>query len=105
MDTEPNRDLEAAVRDVLSQVIDPELGLPITDLGLIYGVEIDDGTVTVDMTTTTPVCPLGSYLAQEAEARLRALAGVDRAVVRAVHEPPWSPELMSERARTILGIR
>ncbi len=104
MDTEATGDLEAAVRDVLSQVIDPELGLPITDLGLIYGVEIDDGTVTVDMTTTTPICPLGSYLAQEAEAKLNALAGVDRAVVRTVHEPPWSPELMSDRARAVLGM-
>ncbi|MEN8235812.1 MAG: hypothetical protein ABFR89_12930 [Actinomycetota bacterium] len=57
------------------------------------------------MTTTTPVCPLGSYLSQMAETRLTDIPGIDNAVIRIVHVPPWSPEMMSDRARQALGIR
>jgi len=89
----------------LDQVVDPELGLPITDLGLVYGVDVGDGAVTVEMTTTTPVCPLGSYLAQVAETTVAGIPWVEQATVRVVDEPPWSPELMSDRARAVLGIR
>ena len=105
MDTAPiSNEFEAAAWDALAQVIDPELGLPVTDLGLIYRVEIDGVTANVDMTTTTPVCPLGSYLSQMAETKLKEIPGIDSAVIQIVHEPPWKPEMMSDRARQVLGI-
>ena len=105
MDTAPiSNESENAVLDALAQVIDPELGLPVTDLGLIYRVEIDGVTANVDMTTTTPVCPLGSYLSQMAETKLKEIPGIDSAVIQIVHEPPWKPEMMSDRARKVLGI-
>jgi len=106
MDTVPGTgEREKAAFDALAQVIDPELGLPVTDLGLIYKVEFDGATANVDMTTTTPVCPLGSYLSQMAETKLREIPGVDSVVIQIVHEPPWKPEMMSDRARQVLGLK
>ena len=105
MDAAPLSDeREAAAWDALAQVIDPELGLPVTDLGLVYKIEFDGPTANVDMTTTTPVCPLGSYLSRMAETKLKEIPGVDTAVIQIVHEPPWKPEMMSDRARRVLGI-
>ncbi len=104
MDTAPTDDLERAAWRALDQVIDPELGLPVTDLGLVYGVDVDGSSVTVDLTTTTPVCPLGSYLTQMAETKLMEIPGIERASIRLVTEPPWSPEMMSDRARQVLRI-
>ena len=105
METAPISDeREAAAWDALAQVIDPELGLPVTDLGLIYRVEIDGPTANVDMTTTTPVCPLGSYLSQMAETKLKEIPGIDTATIQIVHAPPWKPEMMSDRARQVLGL-
>lgn len=83
----------------LGGVIDPELGVPVTDLGLIYGVEVDGSRVRVVMTTTTPICPLGSYLQQQVERQLS-----DHVVtVDIVHEPLWTPDRMNDRARQLLG--
>jgi metal-sulfur cluster biosynthetic enzyme len=97
-------DRELAAWEALAQVIDPELGLPITDLGLIYKVEVGGETVQVDMTTTTPVCPLTTYLTQMAETKLREIPGIEYAVINTVHEPPWTPEMMSSHAKQTLGI-
>ena len=95
---------EAAAWTALGEVIDPELGLPITDLGLIYEVEVVGRTVVVDMTTTTPLCPLTTYLTQIAESKLIAIEGIDDVTLNTVHEPPWTPDMMSAHARTILGM-
>jgi len=104
MDDTATTDREQAAWDALSQVIDPELGLPVTDLGLVYGVEVNGSNVSVDMTTTTPVCPLGTYLTQMAETKLLEIPGIDRATIHLVTEPLWSPEMMSDRARQVLRI-
>lgn len=95
---------ERAAWAALDQVIDPELGLPITDLGLVYRVKVGAQTAQVDMTTTTPICPLGVYLAQTAEMKLLEVDGIDHAVINTVHEPLWKPEMMSDHARDVLGI-
>jgi metal-sulfur cluster biosynthetic enzyme len=99
-----SKDREAAVWAALDQVIDPELGLPITDLGLVYRVELGGETVQVDMTTTTPICPLGVYLTQTAESKLLEIEGINYAVINTVYEPLWKPEMMSDHARQVLGI-
>jgi metal-sulfur cluster biosynthetic enzyme len=101
---QPTDEREAAAWTALGQVIDPELGLPITDLGLIYRVDVVGGTVEVDMTTTTPVCPLTTYLTQMAESNLLAVDGIDHAILNTVHEPRWTPDMMSVHAREVLGI-
>ncbi|UCC61453.1 MAG: metal-sulfur cluster assembly factor [Anaerolineae bacterium] len=91
------------VIEALKSVLDPELGLNIVDLGLVYGVEIDDGHVNVTMTLTTPGCPLHTAIARGAEAAVRNLPDVEGATVNVVWDPPWSPERMSPQARARLG--
>lgn len=88
-----------AVRRALDEVIDPELGVPITDLGLIYDIRVDGDRARVVMTTTTPICPLGSYIQQEIERKLRGHV----VEVELVHQPLWSPEMMNDAARRTLG--
>ncbi|HEX7005997.1 MAG TPA: NifU N-terminal domain-containing protein [Alphaproteobacteria bacterium] len=97
--------LAARIRDALRQVIDPELGYNIVDLGLVYDVSVsEDGTASVVMTTTTPGCPATGYLSEGARAATAAVEGVRMARIRLTYEPRWSPELMSAEAKAHFGI-
>ncbi len=88
----------------LRDVIDPEIGLNIVDLGLVYSAEMEDGDVRVAMTMTTPACPLGETLREQAEAAIRRnVPGVTSVAVDMVWEPPWHPSMMSDAARAELG--
>lgn len=88
----------------LHEVVDPELGLDIVDLGLVYGVRTDDGGLVVEMTLTTPGCPVSEALPAEARAALaRALPVPVR--VDVVWDPPWTPERITARAAAALGLR
>lgn len=92
------------VRALLRDVIDPELGVNIVDLGLVYDLAIDDsGTVAIEMTLTTPGCPLGGYLEDQIRACLTALPQVSDVTVQLVWDPPWEPEAMSNAAGEQLG--
>ena len=91
--------------EALKQVYDPEIPVDVVNLGLIYEVAIDAGTVRVRMTTTSPGCPVGDFLAQEVERALRKLDGIEAVRVELVWEPPWTPELMSPAAKEKLGWR
>jgi metal-sulfur cluster biosynthetic enzyme len=91
------------VMDALSNVIDPELGLDFVELGLIYGVEIDDGHVHVTFTLTTPGCPIGPQVNEQIEEFVGELEGVKTVESEMVFTPPWSPEKMSEDAKFALG--
>ena len=89
----------------LRDVIDPELGLSIVDLGLIYDVAFDEGDVLVKMTLTSPGCPLGPVIRGEAYAKLKELPGVKDVDVQIVWSPPWDPRTMaSEDVKMALGI-
>ena len=91
---------DADIRDALRTVIDPELGVNIVDLGLVYRVEIEAPRVRVEMTMTSPACPLGDYLKGLVEAAVKAaVPGVEHVEVALVWEPPWDPERMSDEAR------
>jgi len=95
---------EEQILDALRQVVDPELGINIVDLGLIYGVECLDGRVRVRMTMTSPACPLGAYLTEMVHTTVEYSVPHVRSVeVLLVWEPPWSPEKMSIEARRQLG--
>ena len=96
---------EAAVWDVLRQVIDPEIGCNIVDLGLVYGITIEGARVTVQMTLTTRGCPMHESIAQGVQLALLGLGGVEDAEVEVVWDPPWNPEMMSERGRAAIGVR
>ncbi len=94
------------IREALRQVIDPELGCNIVDLGLVYEVTVaDGGAATVTMTTTTPGCPATTYLKSGAAEAASAVEGVEFVEVRLTHEPRWTPEMMTPEARAQLGIR
>jgi metal-sulfur cluster biosynthetic enzyme len=90
--------------EALKQVVDPELMINIVDLGLVYDVEREGGTVNVNMTLTSPACPAGPQILQQSKMALERLDGVDEAKIRLVMSPPWSPERMTDEARDQLGI-
>lgn len=95
---------QSAVLDALRGVVDPEVGVNIVDLGLIYRVEISPEAVLVELTMTSPACPMGDMIMDDAVAALEAILPEGLAPeMRLVWEPPWSPELMSERAKSTLG--
>jgi metal-sulfur cluster biosynthetic enzyme len=92
------------VTDALRDVIDPELGLDFVELGLIYGVEVDDGgAVKVTYTLTSPGCPIGPQVAEQIEEFVSELDGVNSVESEMTFMPPWSPEKMSEDAKFALG--
>lgn len=95
---------EAELIDALKQVIDPELMINIVDLGLIYDISQEEGTVNVNMTLTSPACPAGPQIVQQSKMALEQLEDVEKAEIKLVMSPPWSPERMTEDARDQLGI-
>jgi metal-sulfur cluster biosynthetic enzyme len=95
---------EVELLDALKEVIDPELMVNIVDLGLIYDVTAEDTTVKVDMTLTSPSCPAGPQIIQQSKMALERLEGVEKAEIRLVMSPPWSPDRMTDEARDQLGI-
>jgi metal-sulfur cluster biosynthetic enzyme len=90
-------------RELLREVIDPELGVNIVDLGLVYDIRVADDVAHIRMTLTTPGCPLGAYLDDEVRRCLWGAPGVADVDVQVVWDPPWRPEMMSDRARAQLG--
>ncbi|WP_086618173.1 SUF system Fe-S cluster assembly protein [Erythrobacter tepidarius] len=98
-------DLQAAVIEALREIYDPEIPVNIYDLGLIYGVEVDDNAdVTITMTLTTPHCPVAESMPGEVELRVTSVPGVRDAEVVLVWEPAWGPHKMSDEARLELGM-
>lgn len=94
------------VQQVLRQVIDPELGLNIVDLGLIYSLEVRGNQIelAMTMTMTTPACPLSGYLLEMVEAAIwQQIVEVESVNLKLVWEPPWHPGLMSDEGKAALG--
>ncbi len=101
----PGGDLYEAVISALKEIYDPEIPVNIYDLGLIYGVEVDDESdVTVTMTLTTPHCPVAETMPGEVELRAASVPGVRDAEVNLVWDPPWGPDKMTDEARLELGM-
>ncbi len=95
---------ETELLEALKNVIDPELMINIVDLGLIYAIEEDEGKVGVEMTLTSPACPAGPQIMQQAKMALENLEDVSEAEIKLVMAPPWSPDRMTDDARDHLGI-
>ncbi|MGD2062315.1 MAG: metal-sulfur cluster assembly factor [Nitrospirota bacterium] len=92
------------IRTALREVIDPEVGVNVVDLGLLYGIELEGAEVRVRLTMTSPACPLGAHLREQVESAIRRHcpdAGI--VTVDLVWDPPWSPERMSDEAKRALG--
>lgn len=92
------------IRDVLSTVEDPELGIDIVSLGLVYGIECEGGRARVVYTLTSTGCPMGPMIEREIAEAVRWLEGVESVETELVFAPPWSPEKMSADARFMLGV-
>ena len=92
-----------AVMFCLENVIDPELGINMVDLGLIYNIKIEQGKISVDMTLTTPGCPMAGMIAGSVEQEIRKTFEDADVEVSLVWDPPWSPDLLSPSAKEQLG--
>jgi FeS assembly SUF system protein len=102
---EPGGDLYEGVISALKEIFDPEIPVNIYELGLIYGVDVtDEGSVTVQMTLTTPNCPVAESMPGEVELRVSAVPGVRDAEVNLVWDPPWDMAKMSDEAKLELGM-
>ena len=95
---------QEAILNALRTVKDPEVGVNVVDLGLVYTIQAHDDQVEVEMTLTTPACPAGPQILRDATAALEKLEGVSKAQVKLVLSPPWSPDRMTDAARDELGI-
>lgn len=93
---------QEAVYAVLKSIFDPEIPVNIVDLGLIYGLSIEDGNVEILMTLTVPGCPMGAYIATQVEEKIKALEGVKSVKVDITFDPPWSVDRMTEEGKNIL---
>ena len=101
MSVETMQDIQDQVRSALRWVIDPELGINVVDLGLVYAIDVQDNQVRVDITMTTPACPLNAYLSSSADAMIRNLVPDVQAIdINLVWEPPWDKDRMSDAARS-----
>ena len=93
------------VVEALRTVYDPEIPVNIVDLGLVYKIDVDDhNAVHVDMTLTSPMCPVAETLPEEVKTKIEAIDGVTAAAVNVVWDPPWNPSMMTEEAQLELGI-
>lgn len=94
---------EELINQALREVYDPELGLSIVELGLVYDARVEDGRASVTMTLTSLGCPAGPQLVRDVEEAARSLPGVEDVDVELVWSPAWNPSMMSEDAKLELG--
>ncbi|MGC8663607.1 MAG: metal-sulfur cluster assembly factor [Thermoplasmata archaeon] len=92
------------VIEALKTVIDPEIGLDVINLGLVYEIKLNGDNIYVKMTMTTPGCPLTAWILADAENRLKQIPGVNDVQIELVWDPPWSVDRISEEARKLLGL-
>ena len=90
------------VMEALHDVFDPEIPVNVVDLGLIYGCDVEDNNVTVEMTLTFAGCGMGPYIAQQAEWRIAEIEAVEDVNVEVVFDPPWNPDLITEEGITLV---
>ncbi|MDP9381589.1 MAG: metal-sulfur cluster assembly factor [Chloroflexota bacterium] len=94
---------EEQVTEALKNVYDPEIGINIVDLGLVYDLEVQDSSVNVDLTLTSMGCPAGPMIVQQIEEEIESVEGVEDVSVKIVWSPAWNPSMMSEDAKMELG--
>lgn len=92
------------VLEALKVVVDPELGINIVDLGLVYDVDVEDDVVKVTYTLTAMGCPVGPLIEQQMQQIVSQFPGISHVEAKMVFDPPWSPERMSEEAKLALGM-
>src|SRR5690606_13030335 len=95
---------EEAIKAALKNVLDPELGINVVDLGLIYGIHQSSGAVTIDLTLTTPGCPMINEFCASVKQAVQQLPGINDVQVNLTFDPPWNPSKMSPEAADELGL-
>ncbi len=104
MDTTTRERTRSLITDALRNVYDPELGVNVIDLGLVYNVDVNtQGHVTIDMTLTTPGCPMHEALSEGVGAALQDIPEITSGEIRLVWEPAWDPSRMTPAGRRLLG--
>ena len=104
MTQEEKLKIEERAVDLLKTVYDPEIPVDIYNLGLIYGIDLDEeGKLTVTMTLTAPSCPAAEFLVEDTRIKLESIEGVRNVDVQIVFEPEWTKDMMSEEAKLDLG--
>ena len=99
-------DMNKKIIKALKSVIDPEIGISVYDLGFIYDIAVDDhNNVTIKMTLTTPGCPMMQLLLSQVECAVRSIKSINQVKIDLVFDPPWSPDRMSEQAKSKLGYK
>jgi metal-sulfur cluster biosynthetic enzyme len=99
--------LKEKILKELQKVVDPELGVSIVDLGLVYGIDLDKkkkGEVKIRMTFTTPTCPAAAMLEEQVLQATSRVKGVKKASLEIVFNPPWEKKMVSKEARLLLGV-
>lgn len=100
----PKKNLTSSIEEKLKEVMDPELGVSIWELGLVYSVDVtEEGVAVITMTLTTIGCPLFPAIRKDIEDRLMEIDGIEDVTIDLVFDPPWTPEKMSEDAKIQLG--
>ncbi|MED5330453.1 MAG: iron-sulfur cluster assembly protein [Planctomycetota bacterium] len=98
-------DMQTQIMEALSTIYDPEIPIDIVALGLIYGVDIEEGKdVTVSMSLTSPSCPSAAEIPADCEKKVQALEAVESVTVNVVWDPPWGPEMISPEGRKTMGM-
>lgn len=92
------------IQEALRDVYDPEIPVNVLDLGLIYDIQLNGNQVYIQMTLTAPGCGMGPYIAQNAEWRIAEIEGIDEVEVDMVFDPPWTPEMITEDGKKLLGL-
>ncbi|GHO83618.1 metal-sulfur cluster assembly factor [Dictyobacter formicarum] len=104
MDIPTSENTRALIAEALRHVYDPELGVNVIDLGLVYAIDVNaNGHATIDMTLTTPGCPMHEALSDGVEAALQGIPGLTSREIHLIWEPPWDPSRMTEEGRRLLG--
>jgi len=93
------------VMKVLKECYDPEIGISLVDLGLIYDVKVDKDKVRIKMTLTTPGCPMHAMMAEDVKEKVNKIKGVKSVNIDIVFDPPWTPDRMSKEAKKMLGFK
>ena len=95
---------EEDIFEALRDVFDPEIPINVVDLGLIYECKVDGSDVDIKMTLTFPGCGMGPHIAQQAEWRLAEVEGIEDINVDLVFDPPWTPDMITEEGKRLLGL-
>lgn len=97
--------IENKIREELRNVIDPEIGYNIVELGLVYSIEVKDGKCKVLMTLTSPICPIGPQIIEAVKLICESVEGVKEAIVEVTFDPPWNPaEMAEEHVKEAMGL-